>query len=203
MLCPVCGSSDNLCGCLLPGPPDQDKPEAASPVATSLPGTATGEPAQVTSGEPEGPGASPGRAGPETPGATEWAGDLLDFLRDFASAAPHAAPAVPAEQLGRNRPVARASVDLDLGEHGPLATAGKAMDHANPLIDPTAPGGQDAFSAPDGAMTGAPGCEPPPPNTEAGGADGPFQDDEAGAVPSAAHLSWDVLNLRQEGGRSS
>jgi len=145
MLCPVCGSDNGFCDCLMAGLRGQG--------STEPPGPTTGQPEQITLDDPDGPGGPHGRGTLEAQHGTGWAGDLLDFLRDFASASgqagppragspeagsPQSGPAVPAEQLGRNRPVGRAALDLDLGENGPLAIAGIAPEPSSPATGPVA-----------------------------------------------------------------
>jgi hypothetical protein len=144
MLCPECGRSDGFCDCLLTGP---FRKEGTANPGTSPQAGVTGD-GQASAAIDWGP--LDGLDGPgffEVPAGTEWAGNLLQFLRDFSSAAPAASPAASPEQMGRNRPVGRTSGDLDLGSHGGLATAETAAEPLGGYSDNT----DGPFSAADGA----------------------------------------------------
>ncbi len=132
MLCPDCGRSDGFCDCLLTAAPRDGggSPEAG---ATGEQTGAKEAQAEVTFGTsnawdshdtPEVPKASVGR---------DWAGSLLEFLRDFESASPQSKRPVSADQSGPNRPVGSAPLDLDLGEDGPLAAAERPAEPPNPM----------------------------------------------------------------------
>ncbi len=135
MLCPDCGRSDGFCDCAVVGPPCH---RGGSPEAT-----ATVPPAgAVTEAKAEGTfGPSSGTDGrhcevPEPPGGTDWAGSLLEFLRDFESASPQPNRPAPGDEPGRNRPVGRGPLELDLGQEGPLAATAPVTEPTSQTVLP-------------------------------------------------------------------
>jgi hypothetical protein len=128
MICPDCGRSDGFCDCLLTAAP---RDRGGSPEAGA---TGAQTPTEAAAGGAF--GTSNGQRGRDTPEAkapagTDWGGSLLEFLRDFESASPQSNRPVSTDQSGRNRPVGRAPLDLDLGEEGPLAAAGRPAETPN------------------------------------------------------------------------
>jgi hypothetical protein len=135
MLCPDCGRSDGFCDCLLAGP---TRATGASPrVSSTVPNGGA-----VTEGESEGSFARShepdGLSGADAL-ESDWAGSLLEFLRDFEAASPQSSRPVSVDQSGRNRPVGRTPLALDHSEQGLFAATSRPSVLAEPTEETKLP----------------------------------------------------------------
>jgi hypothetical protein len=153
MPCPVCGRSDGLCDCLLQSARGKVGDSAPAPGHGSA-GVPGGAQAGIDVDAPVGLNGQVDPGVPEAGAGSDWADSLLQFVRDFASASPKAAPA-SAGQPGRNQSVGR-------GPAGPGTAHLGAPGHQE-LED----GAVHATSVAYGVV-GACETEPEPPMSSAG-----------------------------------